>query len=144
MLALVLFLFGHIFSATAVYLNHRFVFHGRLGKLPLLKNLKSLHIKHHKHAYDEQRNQHFEPLWITLSLFTLIIMIGIIFSYPFSLGMFSFALVYAYRHKRIHNEDKTSHFSLHHRHHHTKNPRKNFSGVYPVIDKVFGTYEDAL
>lgn len=144
MLSLGLFLFGHIFSAILVYLNHRFVFHGKLGRLPILRSTSYLHRKHHRHAYDDDRNLYFEPLWVTVSLFSLISLIGIFINHFFALGIFSFALVYGHRHKKIHNEDKTSRFSLHHRHHHTKNSRKNFSGVYPVIDKVFGTFENSL
>jgi len=128
MLSLGLFLFGHIFSATLVYLNHRFVFHGKLGKLPILSGLSFLHKEHHRHAYDDERNLYFEALWVTLSLFAVISLVGIFANYLFALGMISFALIYAYRHKRIHNEDKTSRFSLHHRHHHTKTLEKTFQG----------------
>lgn len=144
LLSLTLFFIGHIFSAILVYLNHRFVFHGKLGKLPILDKLRALHLEHHRHAYDDERNKHFEPLWVSASLLFIIVLIGKFVSLPFGLGLLSFAFLYAYRHKRIHNEDTTSRFSIHHRHHHTRNARKNFSGVYPVVDKIFGTFVSSL
>jgi len=142
-LSAVLFALGHIISALLVYFNHRFVFHGKLGKLPILSNLRLLHIEHHRHAYDEKRNEHFEPIWVTLSLFSVIALVGLYINIPLACGMASFAAVYAYRHKRIHNKDKDSFFSIHHRYHHTRNAKRNFSGVYPVIDRIFGTYEES-
>lgn len=143
-ISLVLFFVGHIFSAILVYLNHRFVFHGKLGKLPVLNKLRALHVEHHRHAYDDERNLHFEPAWVTASLLIAIALVGTFVSLPFSIGLSSFAILYAYRHKRIHNKDTTSTFSIHHRHHHTRNARKNFSGVYPVVDRMFGTFENSL
>lgn len=140
-MSLFLFLVGHIFSSLLVYFNHRFVFHGKLGKLPVLSYLRKLHIEHHRHAYDDERNMHFEPTWVTVTLLSVMVATGVFLNPYFALGMLSFAFLYAYRHKRIHNEDKTSVFSIHHRHHHTRNARKNFSGVYPVIDRIFGTYQ---
>lgn len=140
-MSLLLFILGHIVSSLLVYFNHRIIFHGKLGKLPILRDLRKLHMEHHRHAYDDERNKHFEPAWVTILLFAIMGAIGIFINTPFALGMVSFAALYAYRHKRIHNEDKDSVFSIHHRHHHKRNARKNFSGVYPAIDRVFGTYE---
>ncbi len=137
---ILVFCLGHFLSAVAVYLNHRFVFHSNLGKLPILRKLRKLHIEHHLHAYDDERNEHFEPLWVKISVFAFIIGISFI-SVPLSLGIFSFGVLYAYRHKKIHNEDTTSSFSLHHLYHHKVDTRVNFSGVYPYIDRVFGTHK---
>jgi sterol desaturase/sphingolipid hydroxylase (fatty acid hydroxylase superfamily) len=135
---LVLFLFGHLISAVAVYLNHRFLLHGRLGRLPILKKLKRLHALHHAHAYDEVRNDYFEPAWVKAAF--AVVLLGVCFiSVSFSLGLLSFGLFYGYRHKSIHNTDLDSHFSIHHRHHHLVNPRCNYSGIYPSIDYIFGT-----
>ena len=136
---LLLFILGHIISATAVYLNHRFVFHGRLGRLPLIRKLRKLHILHHLHAYDDERNFYFEPLWFKVLFYCFFVSLGACVNWPFALGLLSFALVYSYRHNRIHNEDRTSRFSVHHYHHHKADPRTNFSGVYPIIDYIFGT-----
>jgi len=140
-MSLLLFILGHIASSLLVYFNHRIIFHGKLGKLPVLRDLRKLHMEHHRHAYDDERNKHFEPAWVTILLFSIMGAIGFFINTPFALGMVSFAALYAYRHKRIHNEDKDSVFSIHHRHHHKRNARKNFSGVYPIIDRIFGTYE---
>ena len=122
-----------------MYLNHRFVFHGKLGRLPLLKKTRKLHIKHHLHAYDYERNYHFEPLWFKILFYCFFTALGFFVNWPFALGLLSFALVYSYRHRSIHNNDKTSHFSTHHYYHHKLDSRKNFSGVYPVMDYIFGT-----
>ena len=122
-----------------MYLNHRFVFHGRLGRLPLLRKTRKLHILHHLHAYDHERNYHFEPLWFKISFYCFFVALGFFVSWPFALGLLSFALLYSYRHRNIHNDDKTSRFSAHHYYHHKLDSRKNFSGVYPVIDRVFKT-----
>ena len=137
--AFLLLSFGHFLAVVAVYLNHRFVFHGKLGKLPLLKRAKRLHALHHAHAYTEDRNSYFEPLWFKVIFFTSLLLVSMLISTPFAFGLLSFAILYAYRHKRIHNQDTTSYFSLHHRHHHSVNPQTNFSGVYPSVDKIFGT-----
>ena len=41
---ILLFLMGHVGAALAVYFNHRYVFHGNLGHLPLLKETRRKHI----------------------------------------------------------------------------------------------------
>jgi len=133
------FALGHILSALIIYLNHRFVFHGKLGKLPILKKTRHLHALHHAHAYDKERNNYFEPLWVKMSFYGLLLLIGSFINWSFSLGLLSFGLLYAYRHKSIHNEDIGSYFSVHHRYHHTVNTKCNYSGVYPIIDHIFGT-----
>ena len=138
---IILFCLGHIVSAVAVYLNHRFVFHGRLGRLPVLRKLRKLHIKHHLHAYDDERNYYFEPLWVKMAFFIILALVSFI-NIAFSLGLLSFGLLYAYRHKSIHNEDKTSYFSVHHFYHHKVDSRVNYSGVYPSIDRIFGTFKN--
>lgn len=133
-----LFIFGHIFAALAVYFNHRFVFHGNLGKLPVLRRLKRLHSFHHAHAYDDKRNNFFEPAWAIVLLSAVILAISIL-NLPLGLGIWSFGILYLIRHRAIHNKDFSSKFSIHHQLHHLKHPRKNFSGIYPFIDTIFGT-----
>jgi sterol desaturase/sphingolipid hydroxylase (fatty acid hydroxylase superfamily) len=56
----------------------------------------------------------------------------------FSLGMFSFFVVYAYRHRRAHL-GSNARWARHHRTHHMRAPGANFSGSYPILDKLFGT-----
>jgi hypothetical protein len=135
---MVAFSLGHFTSVLAVYLNHRFVFHGRLGRLPILRKFRKLHIKHHLCAYNDDKEEYFEPPWVKVVFFILVVIVGFI-SAPFSLGLLSFGALYAYRHKRIHSVDKTSKFSLHHAYHHKVDSRVNYSGVYPIIDYFFGT-----
>ena len=137
---IILFCLGHIISAIAVYLNHRFVFHGRIGRLPLIRKLRVLHLRHHIHAYDDERNDYFEPLWVKVVFYILLLLVGFL-NIAFAAGLLSFALLYSYRHKSIHNKDETSRFSVHHRHHHRFNCMANFSGVYPIIDHIFGTVD---
>lgn len=133
------FLLGHCLAALAVYFNHRFIFHGSLGRLPILRKAIKLHILHHLHAYDDDRNKYFEPFWVQLGFFAFVAVIGLILSWAFALGILSFGLLYNYRHKDIHNEDVLSYFSIHHRYHHVVDSRFNFSGVYPFIDRLFKT-----
>ncbi len=135
----ILFALGHFLAATAVYLNHRFVFHGKLGRLPILRYFRRLHTLHHAHAYDEQRNEYFEPLWFKLLFFCLLFFTGIMISLPFTFGLLSFGILYSYRHFSIHNDDTESHFATHHKIHHCIDHRVNFSGIYPQIDVFFGT-----
>jgi hypothetical protein len=131
---------GHIFAALVVYFNHRYIFHGKLSRYPLLKQLTKLHALHHAHAYTEKEDEHiFAPWWARIAIGTFMILSGIILNWWFAFGLFSFSMVYAYRHWRIHHGDNVSRFSIHHRLHHKGNPHKNLSGVYPVIDYIFGT-----
>ena len=131
---------SHFVGALVLYLNHRFVFHGRLGKLPVLKKMWGLHALHHRHAFDDSADDYLvTPLWGKLSLSALFILSGIIITPAFAVGLFSFALVYAYRHRITHHGDQ-SRFALHHMHHHRK-INVNFAGVYPIFDRAFFTYE---
>ena len=130
---------GHFFGALLVYLNHRFIFHTKLGNLPLLKNLKKLHAMHHAHAYNEQRNKYIlVPFMWIIAIFIKIILIGVLINIWFAIGIGTFSLLYSYRHYAIHNNDKSSRFFRHHKMHHI-NPKYNFSGIYPFIDFIFRT-----
>ena len=130
---------GHFFGALIVYLNHRFIFHTKLGNLPLLRQTKKLHLMHHAHAYNEKRNKYiFVPSGWQLIIAIKILLIGIFTNIWFAAGITTFAVLYSYRHYSIHNKDKKSVFFKHHKVHHI-NPRYNFSGIYPFIDSIFGT-----
>ncbi len=138
--AVVLVCFGHFSGAVAFYLNHRFVMHGKLGKLFFLKKIKRLHAIHHAHPYDRLRNRHLIiPLWGKL-LMALLIGVLSLLSFSYAVGVLSFFLLYGYRHYRIHNQDRKSHFYYHHHYHHVYDLSSNYSGVYPVVDKIFKTY----
>jgi len=137
---LLLVVSGHVLGALILYLAHRFVFHGNLGKLPVLSHFKKLHLKHHRFSYSDNRNEFLIiPIWGKATILFSIGLVGL-FSPGLALGLFTFTLLYSHRHYAIHNEDNSSHFHFHHHHHHRK-PKVNFSGVYPVIDRLFGTYE---
>jgi sterol desaturase/sphingolipid hydroxylase (fatty acid hydroxylase superfamily) len=142
--SLLLFLFvafiGHWFGAVVLYLSHRFIFHGKLGKLPVLKDFRRLHAKHHRHLGE---NEHlFVPFWAKCAILSVIVAVAFV-SPAFSAGLLSFSLLYSFRHFAIHNHDTTSRFHHHHHYHHVK-ANKNYSGVYPFLDKLFGTYEKPI
>jgi hypothetical protein len=138
--ALSMILLGHFIAALLVYLNHRFIFHGKLGRLPLIKHYTKFHTMHHAHAYDSKMEDHILVPWWGQIIMTLAIMsTGFIFGIWFALGVLSFSFLYMYEHWAIHHWDKTSKASVHHRIHHLKHPFKNYSGIYPFIDDIFGT-----
>jgi len=137
-----LFITGHYIGALIVYLNHRFVFHGRLRRWPLLKGLARLHGLHHAHHSDDFDRYIFVPMWGKLLLALSLFLVSLI-SLPLACGIGSFSLLYMHRHWAIHNGDNTSKFHKHHNMHHTTEPNKNYSGMYPFIDKIFGTYVES-
>lgn len=124
-------------GALLFYAFHRFIFHGPLGKFPVLRDWKAIHTQHH--ASPEDPGSFFFPWWANA-----IIWIGtaaLLAVVPaFSLGLFSFFGLYAYRHRKAHLGAETP-WARHHRSHHYRVTRANFSGSYPVIDKIFGTYK---
>ncbi len=135
-----LFLIGHFIAALAVYLNHRFVLHGNLRRVPFLKPLARLHGLHHANLDENNVDKYiFMPWWSKLSFYALMILFAFI-NIPFTIGIISFALLYQYRHWSIHHSDDTSKFYYHHHYHHCVDVKKNLSGIYPVLDKVFQTY----
>jgi sterol desaturase/sphingolipid hydroxylase (fatty acid hydroxylase superfamily) len=128
---------GHAIGALLFYAFHRLIFHGPLGKLPILKAWKQLHTNHHARPKDP--GHFFFPWWANAIIWTgtaalLAITPG------FALGMFSFFGVYAYRHRQAHLRSDSA-WARHHRSHHRHFPNANFSGSYPIVDKLFGTYK---
>ena len=137
--AAALIVVGHFSCALLIYLNHRFVFHSRLGNLPILRSIKRLHSLHHAHAYNEKRNNYIlVPAKYNVALISLVILIGIHINTWFAIGLATFSILYSRRHYEIHNRDKASVFFKHHELHHV-NLKYNFSGIYPFIDFIFGT-----
>lgn len=136
--SLVLGVFGHIFGAYMFYFFHRFIFHGPLGKHPILKQWKALHTRHHQRPSDP--GAFFFPWWVNLAVWTFAISLFFV-SPSFSIGMISFFALYAYRHRRAHT-GSTSKAAAHHMSHHN-GIKTNFSGTYPFIDILHGTYEKA-
>ena len=137
--ALMLIAFGHILGAYIFYFFHRHIFHGMLGRLPLLKSWKKIHSKHHADPKDP--GSFFFPLWANILIWSIAGGLALI-NLPIAVGVFSFFPVYAYRHRRSH-EGANSRWAEHHMRHHLSNPRANFCGTYPYVDKILGTYEPA-
>lgn len=131
----VLFLGGHLSAALLFYFFHRVIFHGPLGKWPVLKKWAAIHTAHHGNPTDP--GAFFFPWWANIAIWTLAGTLAYI-SAGFGLGMFSFFALYAYRHRQAHL-DSTAKWAKHHQGHHFVTPRANFSGTYPFIDKLFGT-----
>jgi sterol desaturase/sphingolipid hydroxylase (fatty acid hydroxylase superfamily) len=138
---ILLILGGHFAAATAVYLNHRFVFHGKWGNLPLLRETRKKHILHHRWAYGRHAHRHIiAPWWGQLLIAGAMAFIGQLFSWWFAVGILSFCFYYSHQHWAIHHDDDSSHCHYHHSFHHYNDKHANLSGVYPFIDRLGGTY----
>jgi len=137
-LSLLLAVLGHLFGAYMFYFFHRYIFHGPLGKYPVLKQWKAIHTRHHQRPEDP--GAFFFPWWANLAVWSFAI--GVFILAPaFSIGLISFFALYAYRHRRAHTGADTK-AANHHMSHHLGKVKSNFSGTYPFIDKVFGTYQE--
>lgn len=135
-----LIVFGFFFTSLLFYLNHRFVGHGPLGKWPLLKYIRKMHMIHHRNDYNDKRNDHLLlPLGAKLLFLVAFFLISLV-SFPFALGCLIYSFYYEWLHYRMHNDDQTGICSRHHFIHHRKSARHNFSGTMPFIDKIFGTH----
>jgi len=132
---LALLLVGHALGALSFYFTHRFIFHGKLGRLPILKIIRKIHIEHHAKPYDLEKA--FFPTWSKPIIALIMIGVGFV-SPPLALGICSFFPVYAYRHWKAHN-GSNAYWAKHHMHHHLKNPKANYGGIYPIFDSIFRT-----
>ena len=93
MLFIFLLVLGFFFTSLMFYLNHRFVGHGKLGKWPLLKHIRKMHIIHHRNDYNEDRNNHLRlPTWSKALFFITFLMISLI-SVPFAAGYFALCIL---------------------------------------------------
>lgn len=128
---------GHFFGAYMFYFFHRYIFHGPLGKYPILKQWKAIHTRHHQRPQDP--GAFFFPWWANLAVWVYAFSLFLI-SPPFSIGVISFFAFYAYRHKLAHTGFRST-AADHHMSHHNGKVKSNFSGTYPFIDKIFGTYQ---
>lgn len=131
---------GFFFTSLLFYLNHRFVGHGRLGKWPLLKYIRKMHMIHHRNDYNEKRNDHLLLPIGAKALFLLAFLLICLVSFPFALGCLAYSLYYEWLHYKMHNDGQEGMCSRHHFIHHRKSARHNFSGTMPFIDKIFGTH----
>ena len=142
MLSLGLFATGYYIAAIGWYLNHRFVFHGPLGKLPILKKFARAHAQHHQFAYKGDIDRYiFVPDWGHLLLF-LVSSPLLFFSPMLWSGACAFACFYNMQHYAMHYGQRQSTRGRHHEFHHSVNPGVNFSGIHPIIDRVFGTFQE--
>jgi sterol desaturase/sphingolipid hydroxylase (fatty acid hydroxylase superfamily) len=132
---ILLFFLGHITGCLLFYFTHRFIFHGKLGTLPLLKRIRKIHTLHHAKPHLLERA--FFPLWAKVVISAIMVIVGII-NLPLALGVCSFFPVYAYRHWMAHNGTE-AYWAKHHMHHHLKDPSSNFGGIYPIVDTIFRT-----
>jgi len=133
-----LFAAGHLSGGLLFYFFHRCIFHGPLGKYPVLKHWKSVHTAHH--ANPEDPGSFFFPWWVNVLIWATAAGVTWL-SLPLGLGLFSFFGIYSYRHRSAHM-DADTHWARHHMTHHHTAPRANFSGTYPFIDRVFGSYRE--
>ena len=137
MSALLLLVAGHFLGAYMFYFFHRYIFHGPLGRYPLLKRWKAIHTLHHGKPDDP--GTFFFPWWANTAIWLLAA--GLFFMIPaLAIGLASFFAYFAYRHRAAHTGSNTR-SGRHHRSHHYGRSAANFSGAYPFIDKLFGTYE---
>jgi len=134
-----LMILGFFISSLLFYFNHRFVAHGRLGRLPLLCHMRKLHLIHHANDYNSKRNDYLLlPFWSKILFFIAFGLISFL-SFPIAVGCLSYVFYYEWKHYQIHNGDKSSKCYHHHYAHHRKSAKYNFSGTMPIIDRIFGT-----
>jgi len=144
--ALFLIFLGHFGAATLVYLNHRFVFHGKLGNKRVLKPIKRYHTRHHQKPNSQKHL--LTPLWARFMFCVAYALVGWYISLWLMVGLASFSIYYAIYHYRIHKRGVPTNRYLrrsfyHHKLHHDV-PTVNFSGMHPFIDKVFSTYSESI
>ena len=131
---------GFFVTSLMFYLNHRFVGHGKLGKLPLLRYIRRMHMIHHRNDYNDKRNDHLLlPIGAKLLFLAAFILISFV-SVSFAIGYIAYVFYYEWLHYKMHNDDQTGVCSRHHFIHHRKSAKHNFSGTMPLIDRIFGTY----
>ena len=126
---------GHIVGTLIFYFTHRFIFHGSLGRLPILKQIRKMHTMHHARPQDLEKA--FFPHWAKALIALTVVCVGMI-SVPFTFGICTFFPVYTYRHWKAHN-GSSARWAKHHMHHHLVDPRTNFGGIYPIVDAIFRT-----
>ena len=139
---LFLLVLGHFTAAFLVYLNHRFVFHGKLGKIGPLKHIRKYHSLHHAHAWGNKMYYYILVPWWARILFLGIYAAISLVSVAFAVGLATFSAYYAYNHYAIHKKSHRGHSFYHHSLHHS-DAKVNFSGMYPFIDRLFSTYKES-
>jgi sterol desaturase/sphingolipid hydroxylase (fatty acid hydroxylase superfamily) len=161
---LFLFAVGYAVTALTYYGNHRFIFHGKPPKWTprkikrLHKWYSKFHMQHHLNAFpnDDGTTKNVEE-YLRVPFFAKVlasITLGCISFLSLSLaaGILAFFIAYGIRHGTIHGINvigfkplkKDDKYYRHHMSHHTTGNwnKFNFSGVHPIIDRVFGTYSE--
>lgn len=128
---------GHFSAALLFYFFHRCIFHGPLGKWPVLKKWAAIHAAHHRSPHDP--GAFFFPWWANTIIWALTVALCFA-SLAFGVGMLSFFVLYSYRHRAAHLGSRKR-WARHHLTHHYAAPNSNFSGSYPFIDKLFNTHQ---
>lgn len=162
---LFLFTIGYVATTLAYYINHRFIFHGRLPIwVPRIIRrthqwYSGFHMRHHIFAFPEETSVEEVKEYLTIPTLAKLLMLSglIITSYVsagLALGIATFFIMYGIRHGRIHGMyvpgfkpiDKNSIHYQHHMLHHSRGnwSKFNFSGVHPWVDKLFKTYSNPL
>jgi len=136
------FMLAHFVTAFLFYLNHRFVFHGKMKKSGLLASWKMVHTRHHRVDYGPNFKKYaMIPWWGWLAIVAVCYAIGIYTNSYVGGGVFSYFLAYEVRHYRLHKTPiGTDRLSRFHYYHHRKDARKNYATIWTFIDRVFGTY----
>lgn len=136
---LILFFLGHFALAVGMYLNHRFVFHGRVPKW--LSWWKHLHTQHHRHEFESDYEKYDGiPLWGWL-IISFVVVLLCLASPPFGFGVASYAVTYELVHYASHK--RLGRLWQHHMNHHWQHARRNYATFWTFIDKVGGTYVDS-
>ena len=138
-----LIVLGHFIAAVLFYLNHRFIFHGRLGNLKFLKPWKKVHTMHHKYDYTSQWKKYaLIPWWGWVGLSSICFVIGFLTDPLFGVGIFSYILSYEIIHYYLHKYPKKKNLlNQFHHYHHRKEPKKNFATFWIFIDRMFKTHK---
>ncbi len=135
------FVFGHFASALLFYLNHRFIFHTKLGNKKYIKVWKKVHTLHHKHDYKSDWKKYSIIPWQGwVAFITTATLIGYMSNFYFGFGLLSYVVAYEIVHYLIHKNPSSNYWAKFHWSHHRKDPHKNFATIYTFFDKIFGTY----
>ncbi|CAM4099731.1 fatty acid hydroxylase [Bacillus manliponensis] len=150
--ALLSLLVGIIFYTLNEYVTHRFLFHLKPPKNPiLLKLLKRLHYDHH--VYPDDLRLLFLPIWYSLPLFAIWLYALYLFTgsitivLSFGIGMIGMFLMYEWKHYIAHRPIRPitrfgRWLKKQHILHHYKNENYWFGVSNPFYDFLFGTYKE--
>ncbi|MBO1578503.1 sterol desaturase family protein [Bacillus sp. XF8] len=143
---------GIVFYTINEYVTHRFLFHMKPPKNPLLlKMLKRLHYDHH--VYPDDLKLLFLPVWYSMPGFAIYLFIlygvtnHVTITLSFGIGMIVMLLVYEWKHYIAHRPIRPltrfgRWLKKQHILHHYKNENYWFGVSNPVYDFLFGTYKN--